>query len=472
MSWNTLPFELQRIIFNYISNQRTKKECQIVCKSWSRSAQQSLYKQIYLGKNAMRFLSTIEKATPQCGTLVKSITFRRGFTRTIKHSLNAFESIIKFCPQVEEIHTITSYEEELLWSFLISDKIYLEHLQVIATSKRNFRKTRLTSRLYSQVADKFKETLTTLELNLNRFSNNRDVQLEYDLLSRSFKGFASLKELYFVNCVTASIQDLDNLFNNCHPKAKFNLSIDCLCLSQCNSNIHNNINRIENIQNMIIENAKFSPTSFDYFSLKFKELKHLDIHLIDEPSVAVEQWWKQFINFFRISKRYNICIGFSNIITFINQLEVFLNILTQILDQHITKAIHISVDFSSQGEGKPVFEINQSKCHILLKRNEGKMMQRIFQCLCKYCSPNEISVEFKGRCQANVLKQVFCPIFWLNRHQHYSKFLKICWEVILGVINTIESGLASNISFTGIILHGDPSSYFTHLNQSSKKSLE
>lgn len=87
-------------------------------------------------KNAMQFLNTIEKEAPQCDTLVKSITFRSGFTRTIKHSLNVVGFIIKTCSQVEEIHTLKPAEERLLWLFLVSDELCLEHLQLIATSKK------------------------------------------------------------------------------------------------------------------------------------------------------------------------------------------------------------------------------------------------------------------------------------------------------------------------------------------------
>lgn len=115
-------------------------------------------------------------------------------------------SITKSCSQVKEIHTLKSAEEKLLWLFLISDEFCLEHLQLITTSKQNFR-TKLPSRLYSQFADKFKDTLDMLKLNLHRFNDNRDIQFEYHFLLRSFKSFKSLKDLYFINCVTASIQD-------------------------------------------------------------------------------------------------------------------------------------------------------------------------------------------------------------------------------------------------------------------------
>lgn len=223
---------------------------------------------------------------------------------------------------------------------------------------------------------------------------------------------------------------------------------------------------------MIIENANFSPISLGYFSLKFKELEHLYIRLINAPTNTVERWWKPFIKFFGITKRNNVCMRFSIIMALTIQLEVFLNTLTQILNQHLTKTVYVSVDFLFWGKGKLIFEINQWKCHISLRRNESRLLRRILQCLCRHCSSNEISFEFKGSYQVSVLDQAFRHIPPLNTRQHYSKFLKIRWEAVLGAINTIESELTSNITFKGIIFHGDPSFFFTHLNQSSKGSLD
>lgn len=121
-----------------------------------------------MGKNAIKILNTIEKAAPQCGILVKNITFRDNFNQL----LNVLASITKPCLQVEEVHTLKSTEEKLLWLFLISDEFRPAHLQLITTSKQNFR-TKLTPTLYYQFSDKFKDTLDTLELNLHRFNDPR-----------------------------------------------------------------------------------------------------------------------------------------------------------------------------------------------------------------------------------------------------------------------------------------------------------
>lgn len=67
-------------------------ECQLVCKEWSKAAQEALYTNVLMNLKAAAFTKTIEEST-ELGVFVKNIQFEDGFASLDEENISFYSSI-------------------------------------------------------------------------------------------------------------------------------------------------------------------------------------------------------------------------------------------------------------------------------------------------------------------------------------------------------------------------------------------
>lgn len=317
-NWEELPSDILQCIFkhtlpssapHWVNSRHNFKAFQLVCKGWSKTAQEAIYENVHLGEQADSFLNTLEKEATHVGALVKKVSFLPSFGRNKNQNVDKIiESVIQWCPNIQDLCTYRNTQNRLIWPYLVSDKSQIVGLKTLFT----YDWIKKGVRLYSTVALKYRNTLTRLDLtNGNADYNHHPQGLAYQQLITQLDRFVSLEQLFLTICVSFDFDDLDRLLDNC-PSTVNEISINSLkILEYSDLSTQNNMKPNTSIKKLRVERAQLSASILHYLSIKLKALEELTLEYLG--CYETEKWWNQFTNFCLPLKEYKVQLKLTNV---------------------------------------------------------------------------------------------------------------------------------------------------------------
>lgn len=330
--WNTLPSEILASVLYYIDLKRNDhywktttdlRSCQLVCKSWSKAAQTTLYKHISLGSNIIKFTRTIEQEAPHVGIIVKKLTFVESFL-SIRNSYCLVRSVFSYCSFIEEMYFSDDHVRNSIWTFLAAGvgESTLCHVKIIDQDSSDKSK----SYLYPFVALKFPNTLTKLELHIGHSQGNQAIN---NVLAKLVSKFKSLQFLYVDTCDYIQFDDMNQVLSDCSQKV-YQLRFNNLRFSVKQRSL-NDIQANLSITKISIAFAKVNSFAIGYFVSKFKSLAELDIGYMYYPTKQdqEEEWWEALSQLCSNTKTFSISMSLPTTFGGQRQLENCVELLVQ-----------------------------------------------------------------------------------------------------------------------------------------------
>ncbi|KAL9559476.1 hypothetical protein MBANPS3_000392 [Mucor bainieri] len=267
MCWDQLPFEILQLIFHFCNlafeHHPDKRDAfidmQLVCKSWHKAAYEALYQDIYLAENHVRFGDIVAS---QVGPLVNRITFLLNFSSN-KKAYAIVRSIMEYCPNIEEIHTASDTERNLVWPLLMSPNSKIKSLKTLGEEGC----TAFDTTVYADLALKYKDTFTQLYLLNNNANLNSRMNRVHPPLVVHLNKFTALQHLIVNSTFRLSHDSLDQLLNDCSPT----------------------LNRLV-FEKMRLESDTPLPTDIAPIT-HMKGLEELELDFV--CSQATDNWWQQ-----------------------------------------------------------------------------------------------------------------------------------------------------------------------------------
>ncbi|KAL0143277.1 hypothetical protein V8B55DRAFT_1584410 [Mucor lusitanicus] len=311
-NWNELPSDILQTIFEYTRSSvlqhpiSTLKEATVVCKDWMKPAQQVLYRHVYLdADNVARFIYTIRGRYSVLAKCVKKATFFPGF-ETLKDTTPKLNTIVLLCQDLSEMHGANSTLQQLVWSYLKEN--YTFPLQLQSIIQHNQTKTEALGALYADVALKYKETMTQLQLAIRDsgsplHNTHAELALMYKLPL-----FTSLKSLRVINFEENRLLDLNFLIDSCGGKVS-HLCFDSLVMLPFTSNTPGLfIEPNTAIKNLTIDYADIPARCLDYLSVKLPSLDNLQIAANFDTLSFQDgvQWWTRLERLCLRPSKYSI----------------------------------------------------------------------------------------------------------------------------------------------------------------------
>jgi hypothetical protein len=108
-SWNTLPSEIQNLIFSQLKPGDTLRQCQLVCKGWSDEAQRHQYKSIYIHQpdQLVKLLAALCSSAADPGRYVLDLWINCWDDSVVPY-IGLLRLLLVQCPNIERLH---SYDE-------------------------------------------------------------------------------------------------------------------------------------------------------------------------------------------------------------------------------------------------------------------------------------------------------------------------------------------------------------------------
>ncbi|CEP08344.1 hypothetical protein [Parasitella parasitica] len=326
--WSTLPTEILLDIFAHIKDtfgwreaRHSIKECQIVCRGWSFTAQHVLYTNVYLPKkNIASFVTTLidTSSTTALGDLVRSIEFYSGEAKAsgiISGLNNYIVETLRHIPNVETIGSSakSNVETGFLWRRIMESEI--QNLGLFSLSDEWECNDKA---LYTSLALKHKGSLKKLRLLFCMDSETEGFVVDNDSLRLKdhINEFKSLKQLQFDGYYyeASLLTELIETVNDC-PETVCLLRIkECDLTDSHESNV-TKIKQNTSIQDLQIVDSKLPASTIEYFASNLTGLKSLkfisDIENPCESNTEQEyaEWWKQMANLCQGSRHYDININ-------------------------------------------------------------------------------------------------------------------------------------------------------------------
>ncbi|KAI8639005.1 hypothetical protein BD408DRAFT_422118 [Parasitella parasitica] len=301
--WKKIPFEIALQIFQYatedVDYDRKKQSlanCQLVCKSWSKSAQKLLYSEIILGQSHhMKFMKTIEN-NPSIGSLVKKVKISESIVFDVPRYFTYFESN---CLNIEEIIAEGQAEKpELYCHLLLTDRF--KNLKRIDENLQN-QKALLT---YPFVVFKYKDTLTEIHLDCDFYLGDYDSK---ETLVSRLPLFKSLNRI--IISLLHNTKDTDPVIDIV-PKTVS--AIEFLHTQQ--DAVGNDMDYSKIIANTTIKkiaitnSARWGALHLKYIYLKFKALESFDVTIaLFSPELD-----DQYLDLCASIANYSVCIAIKN----------------------------------------------------------------------------------------------------------------------------------------------------------------
>ncbi|CEP11117.1 hypothetical protein [Parasitella parasitica] len=338
--------EILKIIFDQIENtsegknsRNTFYQCQLVCKSWFRSAQYKLYKNVYLSSERITcFANTIKTAsisTLKLGNLVRKVEFYIDSTSYATDSVDFklsvdidqdLDTILQHCPYIEQFCSPASsdFETKRIWKCLLSAENIHRYLNPFASLDKWTFEYRDH---YAPLALKYRDTLTKLRLHSRPFLDSMKQDFGFLSLKKHIAEFKSLEHLQLLGYFAETFfnTDLDNLINDC-PKTTHSLE-----LRNCNvSSIETHTRGIQpnsSIRKLELTNPRLSDSSIRYFANKLKALEalKLDIKVKFQAQMQTQEdsteWWNQMVYLCMPLLNYNINIDEFNAMEWLYQIR-------------------------------------------------------------------------------------------------------------------------------------------------------
>ncbi|KAL9548078.1 hypothetical protein MBANPS3_005860 [Mucor bainieri] len=318
-TWSNLPSPVLLNVLHYAqqsSNNMILQDnaslisgCPLVCKGWSQAAQESLYKQVHLGSNALFFLRTITDAK-ELGDLVKILVIEGGIA-ALGDIFDILENISTRCPNIEELYSLDQTIRNDVWTYLTSARKVPQHLKAITTATSDT----ANSPLYPAVAIRFQDTLTRLQICFRTaIATSNFEQGSHYLLSKRLSHFVSLQQLRVDHWRVDSWQDFDSMLDRCSTTLR-ELTLVHLHLSNDEFSQEFEINCNNNVKLLKIGASNVPARTFQYFKSKFATLERLDLLYVPFPDGLIQSpdvWWAYLMELCRELTTYSIKLTHTN----------------------------------------------------------------------------------------------------------------------------------------------------------------
>lgn len=293
MYWDQLPFEILQRIFYFVDSayadhpnrQDVFIDLQLVCKSWHKAAYEAFYQEVSLSEEHVRFAAL---ASTQVGSLVKRVTFLFDFPNN-KEASTIVQSIIRNCPNIEEIYTASDAGRQLVWTLLVSDDGKIKRLKTLGQEGCNA----FDTNVYTDVALKYRDTFTQLYLLNNNANSNVRTNVLHQPLVRHLSKFTALQHLIVNSTFRFSHDRLDQLLNDC-PSTLHKLVFEKIRL-EADTPLPETIDTMTHAKQLSISQCDIRPISLSYLIRKLKGLQELELDYL--YSQASNSWWDQLSAF-------------------------------------------------------------------------------------------------------------------------------------------------------------------------------
>ncbi|GAN09229.1 hypothetical protein MAM1_0252c08753 [Mucor ambiguus] len=289
MCWDQLPFEiLQRIFYfcnlacdHYPDKRDAFIDLQLVCKSWHKAAYEALYQDVYLAESHTKFGDIVAS---QVGPLVKRVTFLYDFLNN-KKACAIVHSIMEHCPNIEEIHTASDTERNLVWPLLMSPSSKMKKVKTLGEEGCNA----FDTNVYTDLALKYKDSFTQLYLLNNNANSNIHMDELHSPLVRHLNKFTALQHLIVNSTFRFSHESLDQLLNDC-PPTLHRLVFEKMRLVD-DTPLPTDIEPMTHAKQLSISQCDIYATSLLYLTRKLKGLEELELDYVCSQSTG--SWWNQ-----------------------------------------------------------------------------------------------------------------------------------------------------------------------------------
>ncbi|KAL7323565.1 hypothetical protein PS15p_210197 [Mucor circinelloides] len=398
-SWSNLPPQILHSVLYFAqhtsqfllqNNVPLLNACQLVCKGWSKAAQEALYNQVYLGSNTLSFLTTIIDSKELAG-LTNILVFEKGIA---DHGeiFDLLEDIITRCPHIEELYSLEDSVRNHVWAYLSSAKNVPQHLKAFTTTTFDA----VNTPLYSAIALRFEETLTRLQLCFNATLMNSIDQGFHSLLTKRLNHFVSLQQLRVDHWQVRSWQDLDTLLTSCSATLRELVFIH-LDLSNSRLPTAYRFSPNTNLKQLKIAISSIPPATFQYLKRKMAALERFDLLFISFPNGSfqdIDLWWACLMELCMDIKAYTIKFTHSGLLD-MNQMRNCMKFSAATTTQWKDikdKTSDISFDASQDGDNAISLSKSWQKYAIQLEFDTLSYPDIIFQWLQMY-SPHHIHTK-------------------------------------------------------------------------------
>ncbi|KAG2231270.1 hypothetical protein INT48_008477 [Thamnidium elegans] len=219
-SWSELPAELLQYILQEIEDSKSIFQCLLVCKAWSKAAEQFSYRTIDLSSYSVQLKNLVNtlQSSEHLGKRVNQINFNITIRKPQKSwdRSGFFEKLIDCCPNVKVVTAKGSCHG--LWTQLLTKRHKWKNLQEIP---RPFHDRDMEA--YTKTALEFNDRLTNLILRLyygvyvHFFSHRHQCRCLPSYLST----FKCLKHLEIHGTDKLKLEEVDIILDNCPKLTSF-----------------------------------------------------------------------------------------------------------------------------------------------------------------------------------------------------------------------------------------------------------
>ncbi|KAL9548074.1 hypothetical protein MBANPS3_005856 [Mucor bainieri] len=314
-----LPYEILQCIAGYVNNEPDKpntrdlKAFQLVCKSWSKPAQEALYQHVKLSEHALSFATTITTAAPHVGSFVTKIDFLDEFDKSKKRDA-ILQAIVQYCVNVKHICSCYLHQTSNIMAFILVDPLN-----------------------YEKVALKYKTTMKHLYVTHEYLDQETREFVVYRELESNLHLFPALQQLDIVDYVFKHPEKLDQMIDSCSSSLSELFVENWWSQEDIVMPPDSAIKPNTTITKIRLKSARTTPETMQYFAIKFKALKEWVARFNyttttseegDARTEAVANWWRHLtsISLGLTKYTYGIQLGHNRDESGVNQLKRCLEI--------------------------------------------------------------------------------------------------------------------------------------------------
>ncbi|KAK4513948.1 uncharacterized protein ATC70_005955 [Mucor velutinosus] len=314
-SCSKLLHELLQCIVRHVNsnseapNTKDLKAFQLVCKSWSKPAQEVLYQHVKLAAHARSFATTITKA-PHVGLFVQKVVFLENFDTNKRHLDEILQAIVQYCVNVKQIHSCFLHQTSDMVEFLLSEGNSIKGLEKLKT-ENHWRRVDPVD--YEAVALRYRNTMKQLHLTHECLDKETTRFIEYRELEYKLYLFLALQQLDIAKYLFEDVNKMDHMLNSCSPSLSELFVEEWWSTTGIVVPPQDTITPNTTITKLRIKSARTTPETMHHFAIKFKALKELDARFNtgSESIEAIAAWWRHLTSISLALTRYTYGIQLS-----------------------------------------------------------------------------------------------------------------------------------------------------------------
>ncbi|RCI03235.1 hypothetical protein CU098_011647 [Rhizopus stolonifer] len=275
--WNCLPPELLGKIFVYLDS-TSAIQCQLTCRSWTRASQLATYCKVAL-RNTDQIASFVHTITNSSflGNHVKKLNINNDFD-TISSNVSYFTDLINYCPNLEELTVLCTYQ--LFWERLLREleEGNLKHLDTLQYPTYS-REIESYSRVVLTMRSVIKQAIICDSLSSGETHFYTD---SFNMLISRLGEFKRIERLKVRNHTNISLRELGEMLDIRSRLEVLNIFIcpDEPLIASTSCKKQDQPKQIETVTKLCLSLPLCSEDIFVYIMSKFPNVKHLSI---DEP---------------------------------------------------------------------------------------------------------------------------------------------------------------------------------------------